>query len=216
MVRRVFFSFHYERDVWRANQVRNSWVPKGNTDTAGYVDAAEWEEVKQESDQTIRKWIDNQLHGTSVTAVLIGNETADRKYVKYEIEQSIRRGNGIVGVKIHNLKNQSGEKDLAGNNPLDNFVIKTPDGETKLSKIFETYDWVRDKGQSNLGEWVEEAKLEANQFSAPMRQSVRKRESQSFGVNWNTVAGVVVVGGFLLWAKNQNDSSKPSHNGPSF
>ncbi|MDL1957599.1 MAG: TIR domain-containing protein [Candidatus Desulfofervidus auxilii] len=26
MARRVFFSFHYERDVWRANVVRNTIV----------------------------------------------------------------------------------------------------------------------------------------------------------------------------------------------
>jgi len=28
MARRVFFSFHHERDVWRANVVRHSWVTK--------------------------------------------------------------------------------------------------------------------------------------------------------------------------------------------
>lgn len=28
MARRVFFSFHYERDIWRANQVRNRWITK--------------------------------------------------------------------------------------------------------------------------------------------------------------------------------------------
>ncbi len=39
MARRVFFSFHYERDVWRAGQVRNSWVTK-DREEAGFWDAA--------------------------------------------------------------------------------------------------------------------------------------------------------------------------------
>jgi len=46
MARRVFFSFHYERDVWRAGQVRNCWVTK-DREEAGFWDAASWEEVKK-------------------------------------------------------------------------------------------------------------------------------------------------------------------------
>ena len=210
MVRRVFFSFHYDRDAWRASQVRNSWVTKKNADAAGYVDAAEWEEVKQEGEQAVKDWIDEQLHGTSVTVVLIGNETAARKYVKYEIEQSIRRGNGLVGIKIHDLKNRNRETDFAGSNPLDDFVIETASEETKLSKVFETYDWVRDDGRNNLGEWVEEAKLEADQLPDSIRQSVKERESQGIGINWNTVVGAAAVGAVLLWAKNRSDNSKQS------
>lgn len=47
MARKVFFSFHYERDVWRAAQVRNSWVTKPDRETAGFWDSASWEEVKK-------------------------------------------------------------------------------------------------------------------------------------------------------------------------
>jgi hypothetical protein len=38
------------------------------------------------------------LENTSVTVVLIGTETANRPWVKYEIEQSIARKNGLLGV----------------------------------------------------------------------------------------------------------------------
>jgi len=38
MARRVFFSFHYERDNWRAGQARNSWVTK-DRESAGFWDA---------------------------------------------------------------------------------------------------------------------------------------------------------------------------------
>ena len=46
--RRVFFSFHYEKDGWRASQVRNSSITKPDLGTAGYIDASDWEEVKKE------------------------------------------------------------------------------------------------------------------------------------------------------------------------
>lgn len=85
MARRVFFSFHYERDIWRASQIRNSWVTKPDRKTAGFWDAASWEEVKKKGEDAILRWIDNQLNGTSVTVVLIGAETSERKYVGYEI-----------------------------------------------------------------------------------------------------------------------------------
>jgi len=80
MSRRSFFSFHYERDVWRAGQVRNSWVTQ-DRQAAGFWDAAKWEEVKKKGDEAIKKWIDDQLKGTSVTVVLIGAETSTRQYV---------------------------------------------------------------------------------------------------------------------------------------
>jgi hypothetical protein len=119
MARRVFFSFHYERDVWRANVVRNSWVTKGNYIEAGFIDSAEFEKIKKKGDQAIKKWIDEQLEGTSVTVVLIGAETYSRKWVRYEIIKSFDRGNGLLGVYIHNIKDKNGKVDLKGPNPFD-------------------------------------------------------------------------------------------------
>src|SRR5437016_4841799 len=104
MARKTFFSFHYENDVWRANIVRNSWVTKSGIEEAGFVDSAAFEEVKQRGSKAIKEWIDDQLTGTSVTVVLIGSETSNRDYVVYELEQSWKRGNGILGVYINNIK----------------------------------------------------------------------------------------------------------------
>ncbi|BDP76418.1 hypothetical protein EfmAA242_06460 [Enterococcus faecium] len=68
------------------------------TKEAGFVDKAEFEKVKRNGDIAIKNWIDNQLIGTSVTVVLIGKETLDREYVKYEIQESYKRGNAILAV----------------------------------------------------------------------------------------------------------------------
>lgn len=143
MARRVFFSFHYERDIWRASVVRNSWVTKLDRVAAGFFDASIWEEAKKKGDAAIKTMIDDALVGTSVTAVLVGNQTAYRNYVKYEIKQSIARGNGLLGVRIEKVKNSKGEVDEAGPNPL--------------PSKYKLYRWNADKGYLNFGSWIEEA-----------------------------------------------------------
>lgn len=112
-MRSVFFSFHYQRDVWRVNQVRNIDEIVGCA-AAGFRDSSLWEEAKIKGDAAIKKLIDEGLKGTSVTVVFIGAKSANRKYIDYEISQSIARGNGIVGIQIHHLKNSIGEVDVAG------------------------------------------------------------------------------------------------------
>jgi hypothetical protein len=153
MVRHVFFSFHFDRDHWRANQIRNSWVTQ-DREVAGYVDAAEWEKIKRRNDSEIEQWIDNQINGTSVTVVLIGSETYGRKWIDYEIEQSVRNGNGFVGVYVHNVKDQDGRTTSKGRNPLSKWSYE---GGRGLDEIYNNYNWKNDNGRDNFGDWVEEA-----------------------------------------------------------
>ena len=84
------------------------------TAAAGFRDASLWEEAKKKGDAAIKALIDNAMTGTSVTVVLIGAETANRKYVTYEIEKSIARGNGLLGIRINHLKDQDGKTDTYG------------------------------------------------------------------------------------------------------
>lgn len=102
MARRVYFAFHFERDIFRINQVRNSNVVAG-VDRAGFYDHSEYLEAKKKGDQEIRRLILSKLEGTSVTVVLIGHETASRPWVQFEIAESIKRGNGLLGVFVHHL-----------------------------------------------------------------------------------------------------------------
>ena len=55
---------------------------------------------KEKNDDAIKRMIDKGLEGTSVTVVLIGKETSDRKWVRYEIKESYKKGNGLLGVYI--------------------------------------------------------------------------------------------------------------------
>jgi MTH538 TIR-like domain (DUF1863) len=151
--RKIFFSFHYERDAWRAGQVRNSNVV-ASEDEYGFIDAADWESIKKKGNAAIERWIDDQLTNTSVTVVLIGAETASREWVQHEILKSWNRGNGVVGIRIHNIKDQDQKTDVAGRNPFDDFKLPDP---TLLSSVCKTYDWITDNGRKNLGAWADEA-----------------------------------------------------------
>lgn len=113
MARRAFFSFHYQRDIWRVNQIRN--IPNiTGVAAAGFADASLWEEAKKKGDAEIKKMIDEALTNTSVTVVCIGYKTSGRKYINYEIDKSLERGNGLVGIQIHHLKDKDGNTDPAG------------------------------------------------------------------------------------------------------
>lgn len=162
MARKVFFSFHYERDVWRAGQIRNSWVTKPDRETAGFWDSVAWEEVKKKGEDAIHRWIDNQLRGTSVTVVLIGAETNNRPYVDYEIQQSRKIGNGLLGIYINNMKDQRSQTDIKGANPFDYWQATINGQKVYFNRLYSTYDWVSDRGYNNLGAWVEKVAKDAN------------------------------------------------------
>ena len=144
MARRVFFSFKYE-DVSRAMVVRNSWVTQGK-EAAGFVDAAEFKRIEAGGDKAIQKWIDSQLTGTSVTAVLVGAKTCASRWVNYEIAESIEKGNGLLGIDISKIK------DL--NSTTSERCGKIPSG-------YSFYLWNSDNGYANLGDWIEQAASEA-------------------------------------------------------
>jgi hypothetical protein len=138
VARRVFFSFHYDRDIWRANQVRNCNVISGY-DTAGFFDHSEYEEAKKSGTDGIRRMIQRQLQYTTVTVVLIGSETAFRPWVKYELEQSIARKNGLLGIQIHHLQNHARQTSFRGFAPTVPFGVELP-----------LYDWDNDLARFKL------------------------------------------------------------------
>lgn len=157
MARRVFFSFHYERDIWRANVVRNSWVTQPDREAAGFWDASLWEEAKKQGDEAIKRMINRGLENTSVTAVLIGAETASREWVEYEIRKSFERGNGLLGIFIDGIKDKYGRPDQRGANPFDRLYLEDNGRRTYLSQIYPTYDWVQHDGYHEFARWVEAA-----------------------------------------------------------
>jgi hypothetical protein len=141
----------------RVNTVRNHWLTKTGLDESGYIDHSLWEKSKLRGEVALKKLIDEGLAGSSVTAILIGKETAGRKWVDYEIKESHRRGNGIIGVYINKIKSTDGTTDPRGLNPLENWTTTKNGVKVPFTSIYSTYDWVDDDGFNDFGKWVEAA-----------------------------------------------------------
>ena len=102
-----------------------------------------------------------QLEGTSVTVVLIGSNTLDRKFVQYEIRKSVERGNAVIGVHINKIKDmQTLSTSIKGNvhAVIGHYQDNSPAYFDKLCDGI--YDYVQEDGYTNLGKWVEKAAKE--------------------------------------------------------
>ncbi len=134
MARKVFFSFHYKPDVMRVSQVRQIGALTGNQPASDN----DWETVTKGGDAEIKKWIATPMNGRSCALVLVGEKTANRKWINHEIIKSWDDGMGVVGIRIHGLKNTDGHIAASGRNPFD-FVTHGPT-KKKLSTIVKCYN----------------------------------------------------------------------------
>jgi len=134
-MRQVFFSFEYNKDNWRASQVRNM----GKVSNDSTFSDNEWEEVKYKSKASIEQWIKEQMKMRSCVVVLIGSTTYTRDWVKYEIKEAYNQNKGLVGIYIDKLEDRNGRQTTRGNNPFD--YVTDYKGE-KLSKHVKTFDSV--------------------------------------------------------------------------
>ena len=135
-MRKVFFSFDWD-DAWRANQVRNNWISKDNYELVGFVDTAEIETIKKQEKVTIQKWIDEQIRETSVTCFLIGNKTNKSKWVQYEVNKSIEKGNGLLGILIHELKDFGDKPDKEGEKSMESPLGNKGSFGEKVKKVLD-------------------------------------------------------------------------------
>ena len=154
--RRIFFSFQYRPDNWRAAAVRNMGLVEGNRP----VSDNEWESVTRGGNAAIKRWIDGQMYGKSCAIVLIGRHTSGRKWIQYEIRKAWNDNKGLVGIYIHNLRDRNGDQAPKGANP---FYRISVNGK-RLSSMVKAYDppYKRSKNvyshiAENLAAWVEEA-----------------------------------------------------------
>jgi len=158
MARKCFFSFHYKPDNARASQVRNIGVIDGSQPASDN----DWETVTKGGDEAIKRWIAAQMSGRTCTVVLVGAETANRKWINHEIIKSWDDGLGVVGIRIHGLKNFQGTTSVAGANPFDSIgygntgkklssIVKCYDPGGATSK--DRYDWI----STHLSNAIEEA-----------------------------------------------------------
>lgn len=162
MARNVYFAFHFQRDIQRANVVRNSRTVLEVGEEVGFYDRSLWEEAQTRGDAAIRTLIDEGLVGASVTAVLIGAETYTRDWVRYEIAQSHNQQMGLLGIYLNNIPDWQQDVEPPGPNPFDYLTVDRGIlGEIPLANIYPAYDWVYNDGYHNAATWIEQAALDA-------------------------------------------------------
>lgn len=151
--RKIFYSFHFNNDVMRVQQVRNIGVIEGNSP----VTPNEWESIKAAGDEEVEKWIDENMNNKSCVVVLIGEETYKRKWVKKEIQKAWSKGKGLVGIYIHNLNCPNTGNCRQGENPFKQFTIDGKD----LSSIIKCYNPssydAYNSIKNNIDTWIQEA-----------------------------------------------------------
>lgn len=141
MTRRVFFSFDY-KNVYKANLIKD--LPDVlATAAAGFESSAQWDEQKVRGDLEVKEMIDSALADTTVSVILISRGAAARKYINFEIYESLARGNGLVAVQIHTIPDELGKLDEPGDIP-----------SQIADNGFKAYKYTN---QMDLAAWVEEA-----------------------------------------------------------
>lgn len=102
------------------------------------------------------------MKNRACTIVLVGDDTANRKWINYEILRSWNKGLGVVGLRIHGIKDADGYTSRGGDNP---FRFIHTNGK-KLSQIVKCYDppgmnsedrfdWIRRKMPLAIEEAIE-------------------------------------------------------------
>ena len=154
----VFYSFHYDNDVFRVQQIRNMGIVDGNEP----VSPNDWEEVKRKGDAAVEKWIDDSLKCRRCVIVLIGSETANRRWVKHEIKRAWELKKGLFGIYIQNLKCPRTGTCSKGPNPFNSWSVN---GQS-MANLITCYDpsaWDAYGDISrNLATWVSQAIDAAN------------------------------------------------------
>ncbi|MFM4971596.1 TIR domain-containing protein [Aeromonas veronii] len=150
----VFYSFHFDNDVMRVQQIRNIGSLDGNPPTS----PNEWETLKRTGQKAVENWIDQNMKYKRCIIVLIGSETASRPWVQYEIIKAWNDGKALLGIHIHNLKCPRSGTSRKGTNPFD--IIKFDNG-IAMSSVVPCYDPNSSNAYqdiaSNISRWIESA-----------------------------------------------------------
>lgn len=142
MARRVFFSFHYQPDVNRANVVKNAWVGRDRADS-GFFNASVVEATKRTGDEALKRFLREGMVGSSVVCVLTGTQTARRRWVRYEVLRGLRDNRGILEVAIHNIRCMRTQAGCpAGASTLSQLGCWASDGNVYFVELSPMNQWV--------------------------------------------------------------------------
>jgi hypothetical protein len=113
----VFYSFHFDNDVMRVQQIRQMGVIDGDEP----VSPNDWEQLKR--NKGVEAWIQKNMAYKNAVVVLIGEETYKRPWVQYEIKKGWNDNRAVLGIHIHNLNCPNGGRCKQGTNPFNQFTV---------------------------------------------------------------------------------------------
>lgn len=149
--KKCFFTFHYKPDNWRVSQVKQMGAVEGQP----LLSSNKWEDVEDGGDDAIEDWIADNMSGKDCLVVLVGKNTAGRKWVKYEIKKAWKDGLGVCAIYIHNLKDNDGNQTDKGSDP---FAGLTVDGVKVVGEVYNPpytkSTYVYDHIKENIESWV--------------------------------------------------------------
>jgi len=150
----VFYSFHFDNDVMRVQQIRQMGMIDGDAP----VSPNDWETVKRRGSAAVERWIEDNMKYKRCVVVLIGTETHSRPWIQHEIRKAWTDNRGLLGIHIHNLKCPRQSTAPKGTNPFDQFTFR--DGNSNIVRppvydppAYSTYDYIKD----HLAAWVDDA-----------------------------------------------------------
>jgi hypothetical protein len=123
--RKAYFAFHYD-DIMRVNNVRNVW--KIDHPDAPFMrsfyDSSLWESRQLEGPEALKRLIREGVGYTSAVCVLIGSETWQRRWVRYEIARAMIDNRGLLGVHLNNINHHiTRTPHPLGENPFNHLAV---------------------------------------------------------------------------------------------
>ncbi len=150
---KVYYSFDFENDFVKTQKILGIDSIEANS----IVSHRDWERIKENGLGSIKNWISDQMAFSQCTIVLIGENTANRPLINYEIKQAWKDNKALMGIYIHNLSSNDLGTRQKGKNPFCQFTIDNID----LCKIIKCYDPNKSNPlkdiENNIQRWVEES-----------------------------------------------------------
>lgn len=160
----ILLSFDYENDINRAEQIRKMNIFDDTTIMPG----AEWLEVEKKQDDEIKHYIDDNVEKCSCLVVLVGEKTAENKWINYEIKKAHELKKGLLGIYVHGIADANGNQSKKGENPFKE--IRISDNKTLANFVvcfdsdYQTSRYVYDDIKKHIGDFVKDAVASRKRF----------------------------------------------------
>jgi hypothetical protein len=151
----VFYMFDTENDLFRARKLT---LPNDDP-TVAVPTSLDYETMSSHRDDDVRDWIGEQLAGSSCLVVLIGQHTADHRWVKYAIGMARSLDVPMIGVNIDKLADAEGRQGIPGPNPFASagMTARALSALEIYDPPFTTSAFARAHIRYALRDWVEQA-----------------------------------------------------------